>query len=47
MMRFGKTIAKASSKPNRPPEAPTVGTVEPSTALTTSCVTAAASTLAK
>ena len=43
MVRFGKIIANASSRPNRPPEAPTVGAAEPSRALTISCVSAAAS----
>jgi hypothetical protein len=47
MIRFGKIIAKASSRPNRPPDAPTVGAPEPSTALTSSWVSAAAITLAK
>ena len=32
MIRFGKIIAKASSRPNRPPEAPIVGAFEPSSA---------------
>ena len=43
IMRFGNIIANASSRPNRPPDAPTVGYGEPISGVTTSCASAAAS----
>ena len=46
--RSGNTMAKASSKPNTPPEAPTTGTAgPPDSCPIASCANAPASTLAK